>query len=1192
MSITNWHEFWKWGLTLVVLMATFIEVSTFSYIAPEDCNWQVIKPSGSDVALKCTLRTINSAFDNTNFSLIQPEHTVRLDILCSEVLFESYLINNSFVHLYQLKELTIEHCKLSKVPSLAFNGLQELKKLVLRTHNIEWGGITLDVMSNSLSVMHRLDHLDLSTNNIDVLPEGVFCPLKGLRTLNLSRNRFKDIEDLGLISFSSTVSESCGLDIRDLDISYNLLDALTDRTLENVKNLKFFRAHHNQVSRVDGNSLLNIKSLQIIDLSNNRLVALPHEIFQHSKNLKELHLQNNTISILAKGLLSNLQQLLVLDLSRNEITNTWVDSHTFSDLNRLVVLKLGHNQLAYIDETIFKSQYSLQVLHLEHNEIESITDNAFSYMYNLHTLVLTDNLISHIDPFTFNGLYVLSMLSIDQNEITTIHEEAFRNCSNSLQDLNLSDNLLVRTPAAIKTLSNLKSLDIGGNRISNINNASFRGLQQLYKLDLSNNELGNLSRGVFADMPAIRIINLHSNNIEAIEDGTFDDTPDLHAIRLDSNNLTSISSLFKDLHDLIMLNVSANRISLFDYSFIPSGLQWLDIHSNRIELLGNFYDQENLLKLKTLDASHNRINVIKSTSFPEGIEIVYLNDNLITDIPLFVFMTTPNLTRINLQSNKIERLDMNAFRMTQIPPNKPFPEFSVSQNPFLCDCNIEWLQRINNLDALRQYPRIVDLESSMCRLLYTRDQPHVSILHANAAQFLCTYDTHCFALCHCCDFDACDCEMICPENCTCYYDQGWYANIVDCSARDHVVMPERIPMDVTELYLDGNNIAVLSSHTFIGRKNMKVLFLNSSSIQVINNRTFNGLEALKILHLEDNELKILHGFEFERLVNLQELYLSRNRITFDSNSRLIDITLSHNLWSCECQFVEKVRLWLKVSGDSVLDKHTLRCYRNESAGPYLLEYNATTCNNYSATTFVQSKAIEDYVPMLVITVSVFLIILITMILILVYRSELRIWLHARFGVRLFHKASTRCEDNKLYDAYIAYSKKDESFVLQVIAPALERTANKSAQIQPSYRLCLLHRDIPTGMPNYVNNAISEAVSSSKRTILILSEKFLKSDWCRYELKASHQDEMLFSRLHKRLIVIVVGEIPSRDTDLEFNHYLKNCTFIHWGDKHFWEKLRYAMPDNPPEKQYQRHYGPFNHNNPNKGRSDVTMAVHI
>ncbi|GIY13364.1 toll-like receptor 6 [Caerostris extrusa] len=193
---------------------------------------------------------------------------------------------------------------------------------------------------------------------------------------------------------------------------------------------------------------------------------------------------------------------------------------------------------------------------------------------------------------------MLMVLSLDFNSIQAIHSEALKNCTN-LQELNLNVNKLIEVPKTIKYLQQLRSLDISNNRISVISNASYQGLRVLYSLRLAGNSIGNLSKGVFEDLPSIRILNLANNNVQAIEQGTFDEVPELHALRLDSNLISDINSLFINLHDLLMLNISANRISWFDYALIPIGLQWLDVHDNQIETLGNYYELETVLKLRT-----------------------------------------------------------------------------------------------------------------------------------------------------------------------------------------------------------------------------------------------------------------------------------------------------------------------------------------------------------------------------------------------------------------------------------------------------------------------------------------------------------------------------------------------------------------------------------------------------------------
>ena len=92
------------------------------------------------------------------------------------------------------------------------------------------------------------------------------------------------------------------------------------------------------------------------------------------------------------------------------------------------------------------------------------------------------------------------------------------------------------------------------------------------------------------------------------------------------------------------------------------------------------------------------------------------------------------------------------------------------------------------------FPKVADLESIYCQLLYSRDRTFVPLVETNSDEFLCDYKTHCFALCHCCEYDACDCEMTCPDNCTCYHDNSWSKNIAECSGeisfRNYIVFSD------------------------------------------------------------------------------------------------------------------------------------------------------------------------------------------------------------------------------------------------------------------------------------------------------------------------------------------------------------------------------------------------------------------
>ena len=107
-------------------------------------------------------------------------------------------------------------------------------------------------------------------------------------------------------------------------------------------------------------------------------------------------------------------------------------------------------------------------------------------------------------------------------------------------------------------------------------------------------------------------------------------------------------------------------------------------------------------------------------------------------------------------------------------------------------------------------------------------------------------------------------------------------------------------------------------------------------------------------------------------------------------------------------------------------------------------------------------------------------------------------------------------------------------------------------------LCLFHRDVPAASSpgdggngdvysSSVGDAIVQAADASRRTILVLSEHFLKMEWARFDYKSGlHQAYRAAAmasgggrrrgrrRRQKRLIVIALGDVAQRrdlDPDL-------------------------------------------------------------
>ncbi|XP_043217044.1 toll-like receptor Tollo [Amphibalanus amphitrite] len=1152
-------------------------------------------PHDQRLLVRCRVASLSAELDPAPLRL-QSHETVRgLHLVCVETgLPHGPLLPGAFRLFPHLEELRIEQCLIPELSRASLDGLHKLKNLTFRTNGVEWStAATLRLYPDTFRAMTRLELLDLGGNNFWSLPAGIFCPLAQLLTLNLTNNRLGDLTN---ISLSSAGGAPCPLPVRELDVSGNQLVSLHAGHFPGLPRLTRLLLDRNELSELGDGLLRVLPALQVLNVSSNRLSALPPEAFRGAAALAEIHLQHNRLRVMAPGVFAGLERLLVLDLSHNRLSDDWVNSDTLAQLPGLVLLRLAHNNVSRVDAAMFESMQNLRVLDLDSNALETLPSGAFAQLGALTELGLSQNRLARLPVGALDGLESLTSLSLRGNRLVEIDDDVLA-AAPRLRTLDLADNRLKRVPPALGRLGSLKSLDIGGNLIESVDNASLSVLPELFALQMEGNQISDLSDVHFGNLTKLRALNLARNELSSLPSAVFDNLSNLQMLRLDSNQLTSLRGALTGLDSLKWLNASNNRLTTFDYADIPRGLEWLDLHGNALTELENAHELEKDLRLKTLDVSFNRITTLSPFQLPDMLETLIAHDNAITQVYPYTFFRKHNISRVDLFANQISTIDINAFRLN-LATDRLRPEFYVGGNPVTCDCRLQWLGELNSNNDSSQYPRLMDLESLFCRLAFNVQRDYMPLVEVPHSQFLCAYTSHCATLCQCCQFDACDCEMTCPTNCTCYHTADWSGNIVDCTAAGHQTLPEHIPMDATELYLDGNHLPRLSSHAFIGRQHLLVLYLNDSRVRTVTNRTFNGLTSLQVLHLERNDLARLHGFEFDTLLLLRELYLHDNVIasidnrTFtplvslqvlrlDGNrlvrfaplqltrhAHLVSVNVSANQWTCACDFLETFREWLEATKSAVVASETLRCFPNETSTAVpraILGHNATAChfiNNTIATQVYQRRSAGDYAFIAAVSVLA-LVAVVVAVVVYIFWHEMRVLAYAKYGVRMFTGARAEAESDKLFDAFVSYSAKDEPFVVDVLARALETD-------EPSFRLCLHHRDL--AVRAYVADTIVHAIESSRRTVVVLSDHFVRAEWSRCEVKSAlHQ---ALSGRQGRLIVIIVGAVPTRELDPDLRLYLKTSPVLHWGDTLFWEKLKFELPDvrrarreEPPEYEY-------------------------
>ncbi|MBD2611264.1 leucine-rich repeat domain-containing protein [Nostoc punctiforme FACHB-252] len=224
------------------------------------------------------------------------------------------------------------------------------------------------------------------------------------------------------------------------------------------------KAARDNVTTLDlsGNSLtrllpeiVQLTNLQTLSLSSNQLSSLPPEIVQLT-NLQSLILSNNQLSSLPPEVVQ-LTNLQTLSLSRNQLSSLPPEVVQLTNLQSLI---LSRNQLSSLPPEVVQLT-NLQSLILSRNQLSSLPPEVVQ-LTNLQSLILSVNRLSSLPPEIVQ-LTNLQSLNLSVNRLSNLLPEIVQ--LTNLQSLNLSRNQLSSLPPEIRQLPNLKKLDLRKNPV-------------------------------------------------------------------------------------------------------------------------------------------------------------------------------------------------------------------------------------------------------------------------------------------------------------------------------------------------------------------------------------------------------------------------------------------------------------------------------------------------------------------------------------------------------------------------------------------------------------------------------------------------------------------------------------------------------------------------------------------------------
>ena len=93
--------------------------------------------------------------------------------------------------------------------------------------------------------------------------------------------------------------------------------------------------------------------------------------------------------------------------------------------------------------------------------------------------------------------------------------------------------------------------------------------------------------------------------------------------------------------------------------------RWLDLSSNRIAEVRDFYDLRSQLVVQTLDLSHNQIRRVAASAVPDSASFVSLNVNQIKEIEDGAFADKLHLRKLDLYANQLAHLERSQLRLRE-----------------------------------------------------------------------------------------------------------------------------------------------------------------------------------------------------------------------------------------------------------------------------------------------------------------------------------------------------------------------------------------------------------------------------------------------------------------------------------------------------------------------------------------------
>ncbi|KAL3223008.1 hypothetical protein MRX96_027842 [Rhipicephalus microplus] len=385
----------------------------------------------------------------------------------------------------------------------------------------------------------------------------------------------------------------------------------------------------------------------------------------------------------------------------------------------------------------------------------------------------------------------------------------------------------------------------------------------------------------------------------------------------------------------------------------------------------------------------------------------------------------------------------------------------------------------------------------------------------------------------------------------------------------HLTKLKHIDLSRNPIFRPGSSV---NMRAFQGINSLKTLILSDTKLTDLSSSlSFEDLQGLEYIDLSNNSISVLPDDLFKSSYNLEHLNLRENLIeswkpqkssikrlksldlslnkiryfnrdALRSFDQLHILDLSENVFSCTCA-IRPFLEWLR--GTNVTVRYL----------PYTTLY---TCSDPlemdgKAILTVDSLLQRTCKPTLIVSIMCVGIVILVIISLLVagyiYRRRYDRWLRSQ------SMASSVASKVYLYDAFVSYSNSDTQWVISRLLPQLE------CSTIGNLKLCVYDRDFVAG--RNISECILESIKQSRKIILVLSNSFLQSPWCKFETDLAQYT--LLEENRDAFILLKISRLDETLLSPKLNYLLKTRIHLSWSQSPkeevvFFSKLHTALTD--------------------------------